>query len=77
MPPATVIPFYALRLRHLVLPKAKLHAECIGCGRRGVLSVLEAAFKHGPEANVRDLEKVLRCRGCGKAGLVNVTVRWL
>ena len=73
---ATIISFYDLWLKHLVTLKAKLKAHCIACLRRGILSVLELAFKRGPEANLGSLARVTKCAGCKKVGFVNVSAEW-
>ena len=76
MPPATVIPFYALRLRHLTAAKADLVVTCGACRRSAPLPVLDLAYAHGPETGVRTLERRLRCQHCGRKGWATIRVEW-
>ena len=77
MPPATLIPFHTLRLRHLTAPKATLLVGGGACRRSASLSVLDLAYACGPDAGVRELERRLRCRHCGTKGWTAVRVEWL
>jgi hypothetical protein len=74
---ATVIPFYALRLRHLTVAKAELVVSCGACRRSASLPVLDLAYAHGPDTGVRELERRLRCQHCGRKGWATIRVEWL
>lgn len=75
--PSTVIPFYNLRLGHLIYAKAALVISCQACRRSGKLDVIEVACAKGPLYGVRELEKALRCQRCGRIGWASVRVEWL
>ena len=75
--PATVIPFYALRLGHLIQAKADLVVTCDACRRVARLPVIPLACKRGPNYGVRDLERGLRCETCGMRGWASIRVEWL
>ncbi len=77
MPPATVIPFYALRLRHLTAPKAALLVSCGACRRTASVPVLDLAYRLGPDTQVRELERRLRCEHCGMKGWATIRVEWI
>ena len=72
-----VLPFYAVRLRDLTAPRAILHAECRICRRVGDLDPVELAFKLGPDTSARDLQKLLKCKGCGIRGETFISLTWL
>jgi hypothetical protein len=73
----TVIPFYSLRIRHLVTIKANVIVECAACRRKSTLDPLLVLAARGPEFGVKHLEQVLRCEGCGHRGFARVSVEWL
>ncbi len=75
--PATIIPFYALRLRHLIEPKAKLIVHCGACRKSVDADVLPILHKLGPEYGVKECEKRLTCSSCGQKGWAHVRVEWL
>jgi hypothetical protein len=75
--PPTTIPFYSLRLRHLVISKAALIIVCGACRRTGTLDPVAILAAKGPEYGIRDLERALRCEGCGRRGFANVRVEWV
>lgn len=74
VPPATVVPFYALRLRHLTAVKAELVDSCGACRRSASLRVLDLAYAHGPDTGVRELERRLQCQHCGRKGWATIRV---
>jgi hypothetical protein len=75
--PPTVIPFYSLHLRHIVFSKANIIVSCGACRRTGTLDPIMVLAAKGPEFGVRDLERALRCDGCGRRGFARVHVEWL
>ena len=75
-PTPTTIPFYSLRLRHLVNAKANLVITCGACRRSGSLDPIALLAARGPEFGVRDLERALKCQACGRRGFANVRVEW-
>jgi hypothetical protein len=74
--PDTTIPFYALRLSHLVAAKAQLVVTCGACRKERVAEVLPIYHRLGPMYGVRDLEKRLTCGQCGRRGWASVRVEW-
>lgn len=66
-PPA---PLYARRLEELIEPACRLTAECGACHRRRELDslLLARAHKLGPDTTLLDVQKRLRCQGCGQRG---------
>lgn len=75
--PTTVIPFYALRLGHLITAKADLVVSCQACRRSGRLDVIDIACAKGRLYGVRELEKSLRCQRCGRVGWASVRIEWI
>jgi hypothetical protein len=75
--PLTTIPFYSLRLRNLVHAKARIMVVCGACRRTGTLDPIAVLAAKGPKYGVKDLEKALRCEGCGQKGFAHVRVEWL
>jgi hypothetical protein len=75
--PPTIIPFYSLRLRHIVVSKANLIITCGACRRIGMLDSIAVLAARGPECGVKELAKVLRCEVCGRKGFADVRVEWL
>lgn len=73
----TVIPFYSLRLKKLVTTRAVVKVWCGACRRSGSLDPVASLLARGPEFGVKELEKSLRCDGCGQRGWASVTVDWL
>lgn len=74
--PHTVIPFYSLRLRHVVAAKGRIVVWCRACRRTGYLDPVDVIALRGPELGVRDLDKLLRCDGCGRKGFADVRMDW-
>jgi hypothetical protein len=74
---ATVVPFYALRLRHLVEVQARLVVYCGACRKSAEVDVLPVLHKLGPEYGVKEVEKRLTCSKCGQKGWAKVSVEWL
>jgi hypothetical protein len=72
-----VLPFYAVQLRHLVVPKARLTASCGACTREGDLDPVELGWRFGPMFSIRDLHKRLKCRHCGMKGWCDISLTWL
>jgi hypothetical protein len=70
------LPFYALRLKNLVDPKARLVVMCKACRRSGRAEVLPLVHKLGPEFGVKDCELRLVCSHCHQKGWASVTVEW-
>jgi hypothetical protein len=74
--PETTIPFYALRLSHLVYLKARLVVTCRACRTERVAEVLPLYHRLEPDYSVRDLERRLTCGKCGRRGFGQVRVEW-
>jgi hypothetical protein len=66
-------PRYAFRLEDL-RPWHLIAAACPACGRRSQIGA--ALLRHGrpPHARLLDLERKLRCGGCGNRGGNTLTV---
>ena len=75
--PATLIPFYALELHHLVHAKAKVVVICKACHKRGEADVVDLIHKLGPTHSVKHAERRLVCSGCLQRGWAMVRVEWL
>lgn len=74
--PDTIIPFYSLRLAHLVAEKGRLVVWCRACRRTAHLAVLPVLARLGPEERVSDLGRHLTCEGCHQKGWADVRVEW-
>ena len=66
--PGVTLPFYSLRLRHLVTCKASVIVSCGACRRTGTLDPIALLAARGSEFGVRDLERALRCDAMAAAG---------
>ncbi len=79
MPPdrQTIIPMYALRLKHLVQAQARLVVTCKACRKTADADVLPLLHRLGPEYGVVETEKRLVCSACGQKGWASVRVEWL
>ena len=66
----TILPFYALRLRDLVQPVAVLTVVCESRRHRAAADPFAFAAAKGPDTNLSQLAKVLRCEQCGMKGWV-------
>lgn len=75
--PAPIIPFYSLTLGNLVAPRAALVASCGACRRIATVDVLPLLTKLGPGYGVVELQRRLRCEGCGRKGFTFTRVEWL
>jgi hypothetical protein len=75
--PRKILPFYAVQIQHLVVPKARITASCGACKREGDLDPVELGWRFGPLFSVRDLQKRLRCRHCGMKGWCHISLTWL
>ena len=71
-----VIPFYSLRLRDLVHPKALLVVRCGACRTEREVPVIPVLARRGPNFSVRDLERVFSCTACSQQGFAMVRVVW-
>ena len=77
--PRKILPFYAVRLKHLVTPRVMLEVTCRACRQRNErLDSVAIAFLAGPETYIGQLEPRLRCQTCGRKGFASVGIaEWL
>jgi hypothetical protein len=71
-----IIPFYALRLRDLITAKASLRVQCGFCATESELDVVALVWKLGPDADIRGIEKRLRCLKCRERGHSFMSLTW-
>jgi hypothetical protein len=71
-----IIPFYALRLRNLITAKASLRVQCRFCATESELDVVALVWKLGPDADIRGIEKRLRCQKCRERGHSFLSLTW-
>jgi len=72
-----ILPFYSIRLRDLVRPVAVLTVICEACKHRSEVDPFAYAASKGPDANLSELGKYLRCAECGMKGWVRFEVEWI
>ncbi len=72
----SLIPFYALRVRDLIRPLADVEVTCQACRHSARIEVIALLASAGPEINVRQLEKRLRCESCQMRGWVTIGLHW-
>ncbi|MGR0188020.1 hypothetical protein [Azospirillum aestuarii] len=76
IPGSRLLPFYTIRLRDLMRPVAVLTVVCEACRHRLAVDPFAFAAAKGPDATLRQLERVLRCGHCGMKGWVRFELDW-
>ena len=72
-----VLPFYAVRLRDLIAPRAVIEARCKICGQRGELDPCDLLASSQASEQLRHVAERLTCKGCGIRGEAFIALRWL
>ena len=72
-------PAYQLRLRHLLVPRAKLTVTCDACGAVRELDVFHLLREYG-DLHLTKLAERLSCRLCkgdGRLAFAKLRIEWL
>lgn len=74
---APPLPYYELRISHVVEPACEIVARCWACHRSRTLDPFALVRKRsvGPDAVLVELEERLRCEGCGQRGWTKIRLR--
>lgn len=76
-PVRKVLPFYNLRLRYLVRPRARLWIYCYPCKAEREADIPELIGRLGPDAGIAEVQKkTFRCRTC-RGTFTRLRVEWL
>ncbi|MFT2093125.1 hypothetical protein ACMS1Z_00350 [Acidiphilium multivorum] len=73
----TILPFYAVRIRDLIAPRAVIEAQCKICRQRGELDPCDLLASSKADEQLRHVAERLTCKGCGIRGEAFIALRWL
>ena len=73
----TILPFYAVRIRVLIAPRAVIEAQCKICRQRGELDPCDLLASSKADEQLRHFAQRLTCKGRGIRGEAFITLRWL
>jgi hypothetical protein len=72
-----VLPFYAVRIRDLIAPRAVIEAQCKICWQRGELDPCDLLASSGANEQIGNVAQRLTCKGCGIRGEAFISLQWL
>jgi hypothetical protein len=67
---------YELRVRHLLVVRARLWVRCASCRHEAEVDPLRIVRKVGADEQMRWIENRMRCTRCGVRGYCGIRIEW-